>query len=196
MGNHDHYHGVTLTRSALDKNGIHELFNSGIWLTRGSDRFRIAGVDDFWLGVPRLKDALEGIKPEERCLLLSHNPDFAEKVDDPRVGLILSGHTHGGQVVFPLIGAPIVPSAYGQKYLRGLVQTEKNRVFISRGTGTITPPVRFACRPKLICSSSFNPPTPVYFLGPVGMLGFVIVLGIPAGPVASTTFPSLCRTLT
>jgi predicted MPP superfamily phosphohydrolase len=149
LGNHDHYNGAQLTRNALAQNGIHDFDNSGIWLKRGNDRLWLSGVDDYSMGTPLLEPALEGMKPGESGILISHNPDFAEQVDDPRVALILSGHTHGGQVVFPLIGAPIVPSGYGQKYLRGLVVTEKNRVFVSRGLGTITPPVRFCCRPEI-----------------------------------------------
>jgi predicted MPP superfamily phosphohydrolase len=63
--------------------------------------------------------------------------------------LVLSGHTHGGQIVLPVMGAPIVPSRYGQKYLRGLIQTEYTQVLVSRGLGTVTPPLRFCCRPEI-----------------------------------------------
>ena len=83
-------------------------------------------------------------------ILLSHNPDFAETMRDRRVGLVLSGHTHGGQIVVPGWGAPIVPSLYGQKYLHGLVQGPASQVFITRGVGTISPPVRFLCRPEIV----------------------------------------------
>ena len=82
--------------------------------------------------------------------LLSHNPDFVETIRDRRVGLVLSGHTHGGQIVLPGYGAPIVPSRYGQKYLYGLVQGPCCQVFVTRGVGTVTPPVRFLCRPEVV----------------------------------------------
>ena len=82
--------------------------------------------------------------------MLSHNPDSAETIRDRRVGLILSGHTHGGQVVMPGFGAPIVPSRYGQKYLHGLVQGPSCQVLITRGVGTVGPPVRFHCRPEIV----------------------------------------------
>ena len=80
----------------------------------------------------------------------SHNPDFVETIRDRRVGLVLSGHTHGGQIIVPGFGAPIVPSRYGQKYLHGLVQGPCCQVFVTRGAGTITPPVRFLCRPEVV----------------------------------------------
>ena len=149
LGNHDHYHGAELTRDALEENSIGLLLNEGVWLKRGGGRLCLAGVDDFWMGNSKVQPALEGVGKDERCLLVSHNPDFVEQLHDPRVGLMLSGHTHGGQVVFPLVGAPIVPSWYGQKYCHGLIQTPNNLLFVSRGLGTITPPVRFRCRPEI-----------------------------------------------
>jgi predicted MPP superfamily phosphohydrolase len=132
----------------MDAAGISELTNQGVWLTRGADRFRLAGVDDLWSGQTNLNQALGEARRSDACLLVSHNPDFAERLRDPRVGLILSGHTHGGQVVFPG-GAPYVPSRYGQKYLRGLVQAPETLVYISRGLGTSGVPVRFASRPEI-----------------------------------------------
>lgn len=152
LGNHDYFNSAILTRAALNKFNIHELNNSGIWLKKDGARLRLAGVDDYWQGQPALLPALNssGAMPfDERAILLCHNPDYTALVTDPRVGLVLCGHTHGGQVVFPLVGAPVVPSVYGQKYLRGLIQNPTHQVFVSRGIGTITPPVRFCCRPEI-----------------------------------------------
>ena len=81
--------------------------------------------------------------------MLAHNPDVVEDIRDPRVGLVLSGHTHGGQVVLPFFGAPMVPSSYGQKYLHGFVRGPATSVYVSRGVGTIAPPVRFRCPPEV-----------------------------------------------
>ncbi|HLX61220.1 MAG TPA: metallophosphoesterase [Planctomycetota bacterium] len=149
MGNHDHYQSSALTRGAFEKNKIRELKNDGVWLERNGERLRVAGVDDFWMGGPQLQPALDGMRADERCVLVSHNPDFVDQISDPRVGLMLSGHTHGGQIVFPLIGAPIVPSCHGSKYIQGLMRTPNNLLFISRGLGTVTPPLRFGCRPEI-----------------------------------------------
>ena len=92
--------------------------------------------------------ALGDATRDDACLLVSHNPDLAEVLREPRVGLMLSGHTHGGQVVFPT-GAPFVPSRYGQKYLRGLVQAPETLVYVSRGLGTSGVPVRIGSRPEI-----------------------------------------------
>lgn len=148
LGNHDYWHGMTETREGLAAANIAELTNRGVWLNRGSDRLRLAGVDDLWAGHINLKEAMGDARRDDACLLLSHNPDFAEGLRDERVGLVLSGHTHGGQVVFPG-GAPFVPSMYGQKYLRGLVQAPDTLVYISRGLGTTGVPIRIASRPEI-----------------------------------------------
>lgn len=79
------------------------------------------------------------------ALLLSHNPDYVESIRGERVGLVLSGHTHGGQCVFPLVGAPVVPSHYGQKYLSGLCHGPAASVFVTTGVGHSFPPVRVNC---------------------------------------------------
>ncbi|MBP3958788.1 metallophosphoesterase [Gemmata sp. G18] len=149
LGNHDYWHGLEETREGFRTAGIGELTNRGVWLERDGSRFRLAGVDDLWMGKVDVKAALGDATPEDACLLLSHNPDVAEKMRDPRVGLMLSGHTHGGQVVFPTGDAPFVPSHYGTKYLKGLVQAPNTKVYISRGLGTTSAPFRVGSRPEL-----------------------------------------------
>ncbi len=119
LGNHDYWHGLNETREGFKAAGITELTNRAVLL---GNQFWLAGVDDLWMGKVDVTGALTDAKSGDACLVVSHNPDVAEKLRDPRVGLMLSGHTHGGQVVFPTGGAPFVPSHYGQKYLHGLVQ--------------------------------------------------------------------------
>ena len=86
---------------------------------------------------------------DEACILLTHNPDIVQKIRDPRVDVVLSGHTHGGQVVLPLVGAPFTASRYGQKYRAGLVQGPTARVYVSRGVGTIGLPIRWDAPPEI-----------------------------------------------
>lgn len=150
LGNHDAWDGEAESKAALAKAGITELTNTGRWIERGGDRIRLGGVGDLWTDDQDLDAALGSASRRDAVLLLSHNPDFAETLTDPRVGLMLSGHTHGGQVVLPGVGAPVVPSKYGQKYLEGLVQAPNCRVFVGRGVGTVTVPVRLFCRPEVV----------------------------------------------
>ncbi len=149
LGNHDHWEGAEATRNAMKSNGIIDLTNSGTWIERDGARLRLSGVGDLWEDVQDLDSALADTRQSETSILLSHNPDFVETITDDRVGLVLSGHTHGGQIVLPVVGAPRVPSRYGQKYLRGLVKTRHTQVFVTRGLGTVTPPLRFCCRPEI-----------------------------------------------
>ena len=149
-GNHDNREFAPITRSALAEAKLPDLNNRGIWLERRGARLRICGVGDLWTDYQDLDSALGDATADDAVILLSHNPDYVETLEDPRVGLVLSGHTHGGQVVVPGFGAPVVPSRYGQKYLHGLVQGPCARVFVTRGVGTVTPPVRFLCRPEVV----------------------------------------------
>lgn len=149
-GNHDNRAYTPNSTSALADAGLPDLNNTGVWLERGGSRLRICGVGDLWTDHQSLSSALGDSTEHDAVILLSHNPDFAEIIRDRRVGLVLSGHTHGGQIVVPGLGAPIVPSRYGQKYLCGLVRAPVCQVFITRGVGTVTPPARFLCRPEVV----------------------------------------------
>lgn len=149
LGNHDHWEGADEVRSAFARHRIPDLTNRGLWLENQGERIRLCGVGDLWEDQQDLEAALGEAERGDATLLLSHNPDYAEQIHDERVGLVLSGHTHGGQVVLPFAGAPFIPSRYGDKYLHGLVRTRTTQVFVSRGIGTITPPVRFRCRPEI-----------------------------------------------
>jgi hypothetical protein len=149
MGNHDYWHGVHEVRRGFQRANVVELTNAGLFLANGTDRLRIAGVDDHWEGTPRLAPCVAGLRRDEPCVLISHNPDFAEGIDDPRVKLVLSGHTHGGQIVMPGTGLAYVPSAYGTKYLRGLCDAPQTKVYVSRGLGNTVAPIRLGSRPEL-----------------------------------------------
>ena len=160
LGNHDRRESTLLTRRALAANRFVELTNTGVWLERGGARLWLCGVDDWATGRPDLRAALGDTRPGDACLLLSHNPDIVERIRDPRVDLVLSGHTHGGQVVLPLVGAPFTASRYGQKYVHGLVQGPSARVYVSRGVGTIGPPVRFGAPPEVTFITLRREPAP------------------------------------
>jgi len=150
LGNHDHWDGAAEVRSALADANIRRLDNDGVWLEKDGARLRVCGVGDLWEDEQDLDAALGDCRDDETALLLCHNPDYVEGLRDRRVGLVLCGHTHGGQVSIPFVGPPIVPSRYGKKYAAGLVRTPHTQVYVSRGLGTISVPVRFNCRPEIV----------------------------------------------
>jgi uncharacterized protein len=99
---------------------------------------------------------LQKVPPKEPRLLLVHNPDFNELLPQLPIDLALCGHTHGGQVRLPFLGAPFIPSCMGQKYSGGLVQGPVSPVYVNRGLGVTNPPVRFLCRPEITLLKLFR----------------------------------------
>jgi predicted MPP superfamily phosphohydrolase len=89
------------------------------------------------------------VKSDLPTILLSHNADAILNLDDHRVKLILSGHTHGGQVSVPFYGPPFLPANYQAPYVAGLYSTPTAQIYVSRGIGTIVPPLRFNAPPEL-----------------------------------------------
>lgn len=154
LGNHDFWSGREATErlaAGLRGIGVRTLRNEAVPLQRGAQRLYLVGVDDYWEGSYDLARSLRGT-PEESCrILLSHNPDVNEDIalSRRRIDFVLSGHTHGGQVVLPFIGAPYLPSPFGQKYRAGLVRDGERRTYVSRGLGVFFAPVRLNCPPEV-----------------------------------------------
>ena len=157
LGNHDYgdhsddSEGPGPVVAALEHAGITLLRDGAEWVERDGARLRVAGVDDFKMGTPDLDATLRGAGQDDFVLLVSHNPDLAEQVPPGAVDLMLSGHTHGGQVTFFGLFAFFVPSQNGQKYRTGLVNVDGTTVIVSNGVGTSTiPPMRIFARPQVV----------------------------------------------
>ena len=149
LGNHDHETDPALIRHLVRDGGVFEMRNGFRTLRRGGDVLHIAGVDDFLMCQARLYDILGELPEEGTAILLAHEPDFAD-VSAPtgRFDLQLSGHSHGGQVRLPLIGAPYLPP-YGRRYPCGLYEVNGMLQYTNRGLGMFPPHVRFLCRPEI-----------------------------------------------
>jgi len=158
LGNHDHYAGGARARALLEEHGMSRV-HSRIAIERDDGRLWIAGTGDLWedhIDVDRL---LHGVPPGEPRIVLAHNPDSADAEWGSRVDLMLSGHTHGGQVLLPIVGAPYLPIA-NPRYLSGLVTTARTQLFVSRGLGATSVPVRFRCPPQLAVIELTRRPAP------------------------------------
>lgn len=159
-GNHDTHAGLGKVNAVMKAAGFWSIDNTGEWLSLGNDRLRLCGVADLRTQVFDVRKALGDAKNSDAVILVSHNPDMAERglVDD-RVGVMLSGHTHGGQVVLPFIGAPVVGlcSDYKQKYRYGMVQGPRCRVFVTSGVGTLPPAFRLNCPPEIVLATLVAP---------------------------------------
>lgn len=149
LGNHDVRCGEERVADILRQSGLEMLVNEGRVLEHNGGALFIAGVDSACNGVPDLRLALRERPPGMTTLLLAHEPDFADYIPkNAGVHLQLSGHSHGGQVCLPWIGAPILPDM-GRKYWRGLHTVGHTQVYTNRGIGTIGLPVRFGSLPEI-----------------------------------------------
>ena len=152
LGNHDTRVDPTMVTHALELHGFPVLANKHVPFERGGARLWIAGVKDFGLSDPDLdRAAPKGLQTSnEPVILMAHEPDYANHVvRHGGVDLMLSGHTHGGQVRLPLVGAIYTPPL-GREYVEGHF-TLKNglQLYVNRGIGTVGVPFRVLCRPEL-----------------------------------------------
>ena len=150
MGNHDHWTNPYELREILNTTNVQELKNDRLILERGADKLAICGVDDVWEGQADLDRIIEGLPNDDTpAILLAHEPDYAdESAKTGRFALQLSGHSHGGQIRLPFVGALQLPYL-GEKYPIGQYQVRDMIQYTNRGVGMIPPTVRFGCPPEI-----------------------------------------------
>ena len=151
-GNHDHYtHDLDGLRALYERCGVRVLDNDAVALTRGGAAVALAGIDDWNIGRPRLDDALFRARaetPGAPIVLASHNPDAFFDAARPGVALVLSGHTHGGQVRIP--GRPVLVRMSRYRLDEGRYRVPGAELIVSRGIGVSGLPLRFACPPEAL----------------------------------------------
>ena len=149
LGNHDYWTDATVIRDLLAKSGVIDLTNKVFTITRGAQNVHLCGIDDVMNGDPRLEDVLAQLPDTGAAILLVHEPDFADiSAATGRFDLQVSGHTHGGQVVLPLIGPPVLPR-WGRKYPSGLYKIGEMFQYTNRGIGTGRLSIRISCPPEI-----------------------------------------------
>ena len=147
LGNHDHWAHTQRSLEWLERSG-QSVRHRARPVEKDGARLWIAGAGDYWEDLSGLDEALDAV-PEDECrIALAHNPDSADEPRRQRVDLMISGHTHGGQVRLPFLDAPILP-VKNKAYSSGLIVTDHSRVFISRGIGWAIAPVRLNCPPEI-----------------------------------------------
>jgi predicted MPP superfamily phosphohydrolase len=147
MGNHDYWSGVGRVREALHKCRVRELLNNVWTLRRGGAALHLCGLDDLF-GKPALRDVTRLVPRGECAVLLHHQPDTADRVSETGVfDLQLSGHSHGGQVRLPGIGALQLPHG-AMRYPMGHYRIGQMQLYTTRGIGTLWG-IRFNCRPEI-----------------------------------------------
>jgi predicted MPP superfamily phosphohydrolase len=147
LGNHDHWTDAALITDLFRAEGITMLVNQGMRFEKQGAAFWLAGVDDTMVGLEDLSLALAGSRDDELKLLLAHNPIILRRAARAGVDLVLSGHTHGGQVSWRS-----ERSASGRprrRLLKGLARQGETQIYVTRGLGTVVLPVRFGCPPEV-----------------------------------------------
>jgi len=149
LGNHDYWTNASAVRDALKASGIVNLSNDVYTLSNDREQLHFSGVDDIWEKQDRLDTVLEKLPQTGAAILMAHEPDFADQsAETGRFDLQLSGHSHGGQVVLPFIGAPVLPHL-GRKYPSGLYRVGTMWQYTNRGVGMARLEVRMNCRPEI-----------------------------------------------
>ncbi len=155
LGNHDVIVGEKQVTAALTANGITVLRNTYLPIERRGGRFWLAGLDDPVEGHPdpelAIPASIRNI-PNEPVVLMCHAPDYADHLlahaPGKAVALMLSGHTHGGQVRLPFLGAIALPTM-GKRYVEGWFRLGDLQLYVNRGIGTVGLPLRFDCPPEI-----------------------------------------------
>ncbi len=158
LGNHDysvgnplgfrrHPHLHRAVAGALTSRGIRVLHNETVGLVRGSSALYLTGVEDLWSRVCDLDRAFAGLCPAVPCIVLAHNPLTVERLEGRRCDLMLSGHTHGGQVNWPGLGRPAL-SRKARRFAAGLYLYGQSIVYVNKGVG-FGFRFRFGVRPEV-----------------------------------------------
>ena len=147
LGNHDHWADFERSMEWMDRTG-QNLRNKVVPFKREDACIWLGGVGDLWEDQIEIDTTFASVPPQDCKIVLAHNPDTADREFQTRIDLIISGHTHGGQVNIPFIGAPILP-VNNKRYTSGYFRTENTRLYISRGIGWAGLPVRFNCPPEI-----------------------------------------------
>lgn len=145
LGNHDfsvrnalgfrrHRHLHRAVADALGEHGIRVLHNESLPLVRGSDTLYLVGVEDLWSRALDLDRAFAGVPPEAPRVVLAHNPRTVEWLNGQRCDLMLSGHTHGGQVHVPGLGRPTL-GRNARRFAAGMYHYRGALVYVNKGVG-------------------------------------------------------------
>lgn len=147
LGNHDHWTDAALITDLFRAEGITMLVNQGMRFEKDGAAIWLAGVDDTMVGLEDISLALAGAGEDEFKFLLAHNPIILRRAARAGVDLVLSGHTHGGQVnLRPERSASGKPR---RRLVKGLARRGETQIYVTRGLGTVVLPVRFGCPPEV-----------------------------------------------
>ena len=158
LGNHDWWYSLDAVRGAFAKIPVPLMENDAVLLGKEGERFWLAGLGDQlahyiaphqFQGVDDLPGTLARVTTDDPVILLVHEPDIFTEVP-PRVALTLAGHTHGGQIVLPLLPPLWTPSEYGARFAYGHIVEQDRHMIVSGGLGCSKVPLRLGVPPEIV----------------------------------------------
>ena len=151
LGNHDFQVDADEITRALRAQRIRVLRNSHFALRARASTLWVLGVDDLWWRADDLAAALRSVPARDPKILLCHNPVGIRQAAEHGIDLVLSGHTHGGQVRLPVVGSVYGRSKLGERFVEGWNRLNGTQIYVSRGIGKVLLPVRLGCPPEIAC---------------------------------------------
>jgi uncharacterized protein len=148
LGNHDWWYNGQRVKKSLENAGLTVLENDAAMIERDGAAIWVVGIGDKWEGKPDIASAMSKVGAGAPVIAFTHNPDIFPSIP-ARVALTIAGHTHGGQVALPVLGRPIVPSDFGERYAAGHIVEGSKHLFVTTGVGTSILPVRFRVPPEI-----------------------------------------------
>lgn len=150
MGNHDYFGDGEPLITLMRERGVRVLRNASTVVERGGGRLRVAGVDDTWTRRADLDQALGGAEPGVPTVLLAHDPDLFPAAVARGADVVLSGHTHAGQVAVPFLARRLNLSRLRHQYTYGVYHEGDASLYVHAGLGITGPPVRLGAAPEIV----------------------------------------------
>lgn len=147
LGNHDHWGDFKQSLYWLERSG-QNVRHKSISIAEKGERIWIGGAGDYMEDDLSIDKAFQNVPSNECKIVLAHNPDSADSNFTTNVDLMISGHTHGGQINIPFIGPPVL-AVKNREYISGFIRSTKTNLYISKGLGWSMLPVRFNCPPEI-----------------------------------------------
>jgi predicted MPP superfamily phosphohydrolase len=153
LGNHDHWSGATEVRRTLERAGAQILDNAHTTLTHPQEQLQVVGLDDAYTGHADWQTAVRGLRDDLPTLGLSHIAEEADRLWTAGVPLVLSGHTHAGQVTLARLNELALGRVIGHRYIHGIYGTRaapppRGAVYVGAGIGAAVIPLRIGERAR------------------------------------------------
>ncbi len=149
MGDHDYFGEGEPLVSMLRERGVRVLRNEGVVIEHDGARLWLAAIDDTWTRRDDLPRALEGRPRDAATVLLAHDPSRFDAAADAGVDLVLSGHTHGGQIAMPFASRLLSLASFAHPYNVGVYRRGRATLYVHPGLGTTGPPMRLGVAPEV-----------------------------------------------